>query len=73
MDSVLEQHVEEPWRNVSPVGKELSVKCLGQDRPYLRVPVIHIGPCEAECDNLPSVIADQMQFEAMAPSWSQQN
>ena len=40
----------------------------GQDCPDLRVPVIHIGTCETERNDLASVVADQMQFETMAPS-----
>ena len=46
----------------------LPVEGLGQDRPDLRGPVIHIGTSETERNDLAPVIADQMQFEAMATS-----
>lgn len=68
MYSILKEHVEEPWRNVSPVGKELSVEVLCQYSPYFGIPVIDVGPREAECDDLAPVVADQMQLEAVTPS-----
>ena len=51
-----------------PVGKELSVKRLGQDCPDLRVSVVHVGSRETERDDLSPVVADQMQLEAVTPS-----
>ena len=68
VDSVLEKHIEEFGRDVSSVGKEFPVKSPCQIRPHLRVFVIHVGPCKTESDELPSVVADQMQFETIAPS-----
>lgn len=52
-----------------PVGKELSVKRLGQNCPNLRISGVHVGSRETERDDLPSVIAGQMQLETMTPSY----
>ena len=68
MYPVLEKGLEKPWRDISPVGKELSVQFPCQNVPYIRVPVVHIGSCEAEGYDLPAVIAGEMQLESVAPA-----
>ena len=68
MDSVFEKSLEKPWRDISPIGKESSVQILCQDIPYLRIPVVHVSSCEAEGYDFPTVIAGEMQLEAMTPA-----
>ena len=68
MYAVLEEYVEESGRDVSPVGKELHVEPLCLDCPYLRIPVIHVCASETERYNLSSVVADEVQLEAVTPS-----
>lgn len=68
MDSVLEKSLEKPWRDISPVGKEPSVQFLCQYIPYFRIPVVHISSCEAEGYDFPTVIAGEMQLEAVTPA-----
>ena len=65
---VLKEHLEQSRRDVSPVCKEFAVEGLCQDGPDLRIPVVHVGSCEAERDDLSPVIADKMQLEAVTPS-----
>ena len=65
---ILKEHVEEPWRDVAPVGEEFPIKSFCKDSPDLWIPVIEVGPREAERDNLSPVIADEVKFEAVAPS-----
>ena len=68
MNAILEEHVEEPWRDVSPVGEEFPVERLGHDCPDLRIPVVHVGTREAERDDLSPVVADEVQLEAVTPA-----
>ena len=68
MDSILEKSLEKPWRDISPVGKEPSVQFLCQYIPYFRIPVVHISSCEAEGYDFPTVIAGEMQLEAVTPA-----
>ena len=68
MYAVLEEHVEESGRDVSPVSKELPVEPPCQDSPYLRIPVIHVCASETERYDLSPVVADKMQLEAVTPS-----
>ena len=65
--SVLKEHVEEPWRDVAPVGKEFAIEALGHDSPYFGVSVVHIGSREAERDDLSPVIADEVKLESVTP------
>ena len=68
MCAVLKEHVEELRREISPVGEKFPIECLCQDSPDLRVPVVHVGPREAERDDLAPVVTDKVQLEAVAPS-----
>lgn len=50
-----------------PISKESPVYSHTEHRPDLRGLVTHIGSCKTEHDNLSSVIADEVEFEAMTP------
>ena len=69
MDSIFEKSLEKPWRDTSPVGKEPSVQILCQYISYIRIPVVHISSCEAEGYDFPTVIAGEMQLEAVTPAY----
>lgn len=53
--------------DVSPVSKEFPVDSLAEHSPYLRIPVIYVGPSKTEHDDLSPVVADEVQFESVAP------
>lgn len=64
----LKESLEEFFLDVAPVGEYLSVKLFLKHLPHTDVPVVHVSPCETECYVLPTVIAHQVQLEAVAPS-----
>ena len=66
--AVLEEHVEELGRDVSPVGKQLTVEPFCQNSPHLWIPVVHMGTCETEGYDFPPVVADEVQLETVTPS-----
>ena len=68
MYSVGKERIKQVGRDISPVSKELPVNSLAEHSPYLRIPVIHVGPCKTEHYDLSSVVADEMQFEPVTPS-----
>lgn len=68
MHPIGKERIEQLGRDVSSVGKKFPVNSLTQYCPDLRVSVIHVSSCKTEHYNLPSVVADKMQLEAVAPS-----
>ena len=66
--SPVEEALEEPGADVPPVGEHLSVQVPGEDGPHPLVPVVHACPCEAERYDLPAVVAEDVQLEAVAPA-----
>ena len=67
LDAVFKEKVEELLRYVPLVGEQLAVQTFGQHLEHFRVLVTDIGACKHKGDDLPSVIACQMKFEAMTP------
>ena len=68
MYSVGKERIKQVRWDVSPVSKEFPLDSLAKHSPYLRIPVIHVGPCKTEHYNLSPVIANEMQLESVAPS-----
>ena len=68
MYSVGKERIKQVGRDISPVSKEFPVDSLAEHSPYLRIPVIHVGPCKTEHYDLSPVVADEVQFESVAPS-----
>lgn len=66
--AIVEEVIEEPLRDVSPVGEEPAVQILCQHFPHLRVAVVCVGRGEAESDDFGLVVADEVQLEPVAPS-----
>lgn len=51
-----------------PCRRTPSVKLLREHFPHTGVPVVHVSPCETERYDVPSVVAHQVELEAVAPS-----
>ena len=66
--AILEEHVKELGRDVSPVSKQFTVEPFCQDSPHLWIPVVHMGACETEGYDLSPVVADKVQLETVTPS-----
>ena len=66
--ALVEERLEEFSLDIPPVGKYFPVEVLGENAPHPLVPVVHVRPCEAERYDLPGVVAQQVQLEAVAPS-----
>lgn len=66
--AILEEHVKEFWRDVSSVCEEFAVEFFSQYGPDLRIPVVHVGSCETEGYDFPSVVTHEVKFETMAPA-----
>lgn len=60
MYALREEAIEESLADVSPVGKHLPEKDLGEDAWYALIPVINVGPREREDENLPAVVAQEV-------------
>ena len=56
----VEERFEEFFLDISPVGKDLPVKFLGEYLPYPFVPVVHVCPCQAEGYDVSGIVAQQM-------------
>ncbi len=66
--ALVEERLEEFSLDIPPVGEYFPVEVLGENAPHPLVPVVHVRPCEAERYDLPGVVAQQVQLEAVAPS-----
>lgn len=60
--------LEKSLLDVPSVGKDLAIKLFGEDSPYPFIPVVNIRTCKTKCYDFPTVIAHQMQLEAVTPS-----
>ena len=67
LDSIGEKEVEKFLRDIPLVSKQLAIQAFSQHLKHFWVLVADVSPCEKEGDNLPSVIASQMELEPMAP------
>ena len=68
LDTLIEQALEEFLLDISPVGKDLPIQNLCKHRPYPAIPIIHICSCKTERYHFAGIIAEQVQFESMAPT-----
>ena len=66
--AVPEEEFEEPFRDVALIREELAVEPLGQHLEHFGVVVAHVCAREYKREDLAPVVADQVQFEAVAPS-----
>ena len=66
--AVREEPVEEPLLDVAPVSEDLSEELLREDLPDAVIPVVHVCACKTECHDLPTVVAQQVEPEAVAPA-----
>lgn len=62
--AVREEPVEEPLLDVAPVSEDL----LREDLPDAVIPVVHVCACKTECHDLPTVVAQQVELEAVTPA-----
>lgn len=60
--------LEKSLLDVSPVGEDLSVEFLGENRPHPFVPIVNVCTCKTECYDFATVVAQKVQFEAVTPS-----
>lgn len=65
---LVEKAVEQPLLDVPPVGEHLPVEFLGKHRPHALVAVVHVCRCQAERYDFPTVVAQEVQLEPVAPS-----
>lgn len=63
-----QKKVKQLLRDISFVCKQLAIQTFSKDFEYFRILIADICASKYECYNLTSVIARQMQLEAMAPS-----
>ena len=68
MDTLFKESLKEFFLDVSPVCKYLPEEFLGEDTPYSLIPVVYVRPCKTECDDFSTVVAQQVQLEAMTPA-----
>ena len=59
---------KQPFRHVSFVGKQLPKKAFCKVSHDLPITVVHIAWCQAEVQDLPTVIDDKVEFETIEPS-----
>ena len=64
MDSLAEEFL----LDISSAGKHLSIEFLGEHFPHPAIPVVDVCSREIKGYNLPRVVAQQVQLEAVTPS-----
>ena len=70
MYALVEQCFKEFLFDISSVNEHFSIQDFCKNAPHPFISVINICPCKTEGYNLARVIAEQVQFEAVAPTHS---
>ena len=70
LNTIREKEVEKFLRDIHLVREQLAIQAFSQYLKHFRVLVADVSACEEEGDDLPSVIASQMELEPMAPPHS---
>ena len=68
VDVVGEKPVEKRLGHVPLVRVKLSYDVVAQPVEHLLVPVVHVSPCEDEVQDLATLVADDVELEAVEPS-----
>lgn len=68
MYSFVPRCVEQSLRNVPLVGEQVTEQFAAQHIKHFRIPVTHIAFCQAEVQQLATVISDKMKFKTIEPT-----